>query len=93
MVFVKSKDNFLKLVAEAQLFLTLLISLVLRSDLTGNKIGVSGYDRILVIVTIFMVPLVLVVSSVQGIWGACRNNMVRVAPDHEERRDETTQLA
>lgn len=64
-VFAGDQDNFLKQIAEAQLFLTLLITVMLRTDLAHETIGTDGYDMILAVLT-FMVPLVLVVFSFKG---------------------------
>jgi hypothetical protein len=45
-VFAGPNDNFLKQVAEAQLFLTLLISVMLRTDLAGEAIGAQKQKQL-----------------------------------------------
>ena len=67
-----AKSNFLKQLAETQLFLTLLISIVLRGDLVGEALGADGYDGILTSVNVFMVPLALSIFSLQGLWAIIR---------------------
>ena len=48
--YSNSGDNWLKCVAEAQLFLTLLISIILRTELVKDLLTPDGYGTILVVV-------------------------------------------
>eukprot|EP01046_Picozoa_sp_COSAG06_P118908 COSAG06_NODE_66123_length_255_cov_0.660256_1_plen_84_part_11 len=46
MPYESHKDNILKQLCEVQLLMTLLISIVLRTDLSNDAVGVAGYDMI-----------------------------------------------
>eukprot|EP01048_Picozoa_sp_COSAG05_P020642 COSAG05_NODE_3559_length_1990_cov_2.333157_2_plen_301_part_00 len=61
------KDNLLKQLAEVQLLMTLLISIILRTDLEDDAIAVAGYDFILLCVNVFMVPGFLTVAALGGL--------------------------
>lgn len=57
MPYESAKDNLLKQLCEVQLLMTLLVSIVLRTDLVDDLLGEPGYDIILVLVNAIMVPV------------------------------------
>lgn len=66
MPYAEPKDNYLKQLAEVQLLMTLLVSIILRTDLSAEDLGRAGYDTILLGVNVVMVPGFLCVA---GLWG------------------------
>ena len=64
------QDNILKQLCEGQLLMTLIISIVLRTDLEEDAITEAGYDMILVTVNIVMMPGFLAVAAIAGLFGA-----------------------
>eukprot|EP01048_Picozoa_sp_COSAG05_P006540 COSAG05_NODE_428_length_9890_cov_4.534470_8_plen_189_part_00 len=64
------KDNLLKQLCEVQLLMTLIIAIILRTDLEGDVIVREGYDIILVCVNVFMVPGFLGVAAASGVVAA-----------------------
>ena len=67
MPYAESKDNILKQLCEVQLLMTLPISIILRTDLENDAIAEQGYDIILVIVNVVMVPSFMFVAGVAGL--------------------------
>lgn len=61
------KDNLLKQLCEVQLLMTLLISIILRTDLEDDLISEYGYDVILVAVNSLMVPAFITIAAVGGL--------------------------
>eukprot|EP01048_Picozoa_sp_COSAG05_P004476 COSAG05_NODE_242_length_13038_cov_60.915140_2_plen_1425_part_00 len=67
MPYAGRKDNLLKQLCEVQLLMTLLISIVLRTDLTEDVISVAGYDTILVVVNVVLVPGFMFIAAASGL--------------------------
>ena len=61
--YQKDGDNRLKAVAEAQLFATLLVSIVLRTDLRNDALSAHGYGNILIVV-LFATPTLQLFSTI-----------------------------
>lgn len=72
MPYAEPKDNYLKQLAEVQLLMTLLVSIILRTDLSAEDVGRGGYDIILLLVNLVMVPGFLVVAAVWGLYELCK---------------------
>eukprot|EP01047_Picozoa_sp_COSAG01_P014853 COSAG01_NODE_733_length_13988_cov_1136.208150_4_plen_420_part_00 len=72
MPYAEPKDNYLKQLAEVQLLMTLLVSIILRTDLSAEDVGRGGYDIILLMVNVVMVPGFLVVAAVWGFYELCK---------------------
>ena len=68
MPYDSAKDNILKQLCEVQLLMTLLVSIVLRTELSDDLLGESGYDMILVGVNALMVPGFMLVASIVGLY-------------------------
>ena len=68
MPYDSTKDNILKQLCEVQLLMTLLVSIVLRTELSDDFLGESGYDMILVGVNALMVPGFMLVASIVGLY-------------------------
>ena len=61
------QDNLLKQLAEVQLLMTLLISIILRTDLRDEALTAQGYDLILLCVNVLMVPGFLFIAAAGGV--------------------------
>lgn len=71
MPYESQHDNLLKQICEVQLLMTLLISIVLRTDLVDDLLGEPGYDIILVFVNVFFVPGFMTVVSTIALYSVC----------------------
>eukprot|EP01048_Picozoa_sp_COSAG05_P009696 COSAG05_NODE_809_length_7187_cov_20.173109_4_plen_336_part_00 len=70
MPYEAMQDNLLKQLCELQLLMTLIISIVLRTDLEDDAIPEAGYDIILLVVNVVMMPGFLSVAATVGLIGA-----------------------
>jgi hypothetical protein len=61
MPYVSRTQNILKLLCEVQLLMTLIVAIVLRTDLSNDSISASGYDAILVSINLLLVPAFMIV--------------------------------
>ena len=69
MPYAAQKDNLLKQLCEVQLLMTLLISIILRTDLVDEPLSSLGYDFILLGVNVMMVPGFMALAGAVGLWG------------------------
>ena len=68
MPYALHQDNILKQLCEVQLLMTLLVSIILRTDLEEDALGETGYDIILMAVNILMVPGFMMLFASIGLW-------------------------